>query len=183
MIFLNITVDEKKDFIHWFLNHYSLKRREAVWILNYLISHESILDNLHFVEDVKDCPRGIMMSTHCVDKPPFRFYLNGEEKTDAEYAFHNIRLNREETLYIQFNFKDALQIEQHVSILEENPYDKKTVSEDDSLEAEAFLNHCLTVGEKNRMLHQIDDSLIQGDEKLFIELTSEYLTFLNKEKK
>jgi uncharacterized protein YpiB (UPF0302 family) len=55
MIFLNITVDEKKDFIHWFLNHYSLKRREAVWILNYLISHESILDNLHFVEDVKDC--------------------------------------------------------------------------------------------------------------------------------
>ncbi len=28
-----VSVNEKKDFIRWFLNHYQLKRRECVWIL------------------------------------------------------------------------------------------------------------------------------------------------------
>ncbi|MEH7479396.1 YpiB family protein, partial [Bacillus altitudinis] len=26
-----VSVNEKKEFIRWFLNHYQLKRRECVW--------------------------------------------------------------------------------------------------------------------------------------------------------
>lgn len=38
-----VSVNEK-DFIRWFLNHYQLKRRECVWILNYLMSHDSLME-------------------------------------------------------------------------------------------------------------------------------------------
>ncbi|EOR23584.1 hypothetical protein A499_12046 [Niallia nealsonii AAU1] len=39
-----VSVNEKKDFIRWFLNHYQLKRRECVWILNYLMSHDQLME-------------------------------------------------------------------------------------------------------------------------------------------
>lgn len=42
-----VSVNEKKDFIRWFLNHYQLKRRECVWILNYLMSHDSLMEKVH----------------------------------------------------------------------------------------------------------------------------------------
>ena len=54
-----VSVNEKKDFIRWFLNHYQLKRRECVWILNYLISHDQLMEKVHFVEQAQYCPRGI----------------------------------------------------------------------------------------------------------------------------
>lgn len=48
-----VSVNEKKDFIRWFLNHYQLKRRECVWILNYLMSHDSLMEKVHFVEQAE----------------------------------------------------------------------------------------------------------------------------------
>ena len=89
-----VSVNEKKDFIRWFLNHYQLKRRECVWILNYLMSHDQLMEKVHFVEQAQYCPRGLIMSTHCVDKVPFRFYKENVMTTDAEKSFHDIRLNR-----------------------------------------------------------------------------------------
>ena len=58
-----VSVNEKKDFIRWFLNHYQLKRRECVWILNYLMSHDQLMEKVHFVEQAQYCPRGIIMSS------------------------------------------------------------------------------------------------------------------------
>ena len=69
-----VSVNEKKEFIRWFLNNYQLKRRECVWILNYLLSHDQLMEKVHFVEHAEYCPRGIVMSTQCVDDVPFRFY-------------------------------------------------------------------------------------------------------------
>ena len=69
-----VTVNEKKEFVRWFLTNYQLKRRECVWILNYLMSHDQLMKRVHFVEQAQFCPRGMVMSTHCVEDPPFRFY-------------------------------------------------------------------------------------------------------------
>jgi len=35
----SVSVMEKKEFVRWFLKRYQMKRRECVWILNYLLSH------------------------------------------------------------------------------------------------------------------------------------------------
>ncbi len=37
-------------------------------------------------------------------------------------SFHDIRLNRDEDIYIQLNFKSSFQNANYVAVLEENPY-------------------------------------------------------------
>ena len=48
-----VTVNEKKVFLRWFLNHFQLKRREAVWILNFLMSNDQLMEKVHFVEEAQ----------------------------------------------------------------------------------------------------------------------------------
>lgn len=115
-----VSVNEKKDFIRWFLNHYQLKRRECVWILNYLMSHDSLMEKVHFVEQAEFCPRGIIMSTHCVEEVPFRFYKENVMTTDAEKSFHDIRLNKQQDLFIQLNFRSAYSSPEYAAVLESN---------------------------------------------------------------
>lgn len=117
-----VSVNEKKDFVKWFLNNYQLKQRECVWILNYLMSHDQLMHKVHFVEHAKYCPRGLVMSANCVKDTPFHFFKQNVMTTDAEKSFHDIRLNRDEDIYIQLNFKSSFQNANYVVVLEENPY-------------------------------------------------------------
>src|SRR6478752_100800 len=136
-----VTVNEKKEFVRWFLTNYQLKRRECVWILNYLMSHDQSMKRVHFGEQAQFCPRGMVMSTHCVEDPPFRFYKENIMTTDAEKSFHDIRLNREEDIYIQINFRASNLSHQYAAVLEENPFvqNKVYLNEKDKMYAEQLL--------------------------------------------
>ncbi|AIM15434.1 MULTISPECIES: ReoY family proteolytic degradation factor [Neobacillus] len=168
-----VSVNEKKDFIRWFLNHYQLKRRECVWILNYLMSHDQLMEKVHFVEQAQYCPRGLIMSTHCVDKVPFRFYKENVMTTDAEKSFHDIRLNRDEDIFIQLNFHASHQAHQYVAVLEENPYVPKhlQVNEKDSIIAEQLLQSSIERFQREKLLQMIDEALDNNDRKAFAILT------------
>jgi len=169
-----VSVNEKKDFIRWFLNHYQLKRRECVWILNYLMSHDQLMEKVHFVDNAERCPRGLVMSTHCVDEVPFRFYKENVMTTDAEKSFHDIRLNRDEDIYIQLNFYASNQAHQYAAVLVENPFmpKKLEISEKDKLIAEQFLIASIEKFQKEKLLELIDEALDNGDQQSFQELTS-----------
>ncbi|MFD2445847.1 ReoY family proteolytic degradation factor [Bacillus sp. CGMCC 1.16607] len=170
-----VSVNEKKDFIRWFLNHYQLKRRECVWILNYLMSHDGLMEKVHFVDQAQYCPRGLVMSTHCVDKVPFRFYKENVMTTDAEKSFHDIRLNRDEEIFIQLNFQSSNQAHQYVAVLEENPFMPKhlQVNETDRAIAEQFLNESIKRFQREKLLSLIDLALDQQDQIAFIRLTEQ----------
>ncbi|URM34295.1 ReoY family proteolytic degradation factor [Cytobacillus firmus] len=170
-----VSVNEKKDFIRWFLNHYQLKRRECVWILNYLMSHDQLMEKVHFVEQAQYCPRGLIMSTHCVDEVPFRFYKENVMTTDAEKSFHDIRLNREEEIYIQLNFHASNKAHQYAAVMEENPFMPKTlqVNEKDRLIAERFLAESLEKFRREKLLVLIDEALDKQDKKAFNVLTQQ----------
>ncbi|RUQ29395.1 YpiB family protein [Peribacillus cavernae] len=170
-----VSVNEKKDFIRWFLNHYQLKRRECVWILNYLMSHDQLMKKVHFVEHAQYCPRGLVMSTHCVDEAPFRFYKSNIMTTDAEKSFHDIRLNREEEIYIQLNFKSAYSIYQYAAVLEDNPFMQKssTSNEKDKILAEQFLEKTILTFQREKILLQIDEALDRHDETAFLQLSDQ----------
>lgn len=170
-----VSVNEKKDFIRWFLNHYKLKRRECVWILNYLMSHDKLMEKVHFVEQAQYCPRGIVMSTHCVDEVPFRFYKANVMTTDAEKSFHDIRLNRDEDIFIQLNFHASFQAPQFAAVLEENPYMPKNLqlSEKDRQIAEQFLSSSIEKFQREKLIQQIDEALDRHDEEAFIKLTEQ----------
>lgn len=176
-----VSVNEKKDFIRWFLNHYQLKRRECVWILNYLMSHDQLMEKVHFVDQAQYCPKGLVMSTHCVDEVPFRFYKENVMTTDAEKSFHDIRLNRKEEIFIQLNFHASNKTHQYAAVLEENPFMPKKlhINEKDRLIAERFLDTCLEKFQRDHLLQKIDEALDNHDQKTFLLLTEK----LNRLKK
>jgi uncharacterized protein YpiB (UPF0302 family) len=170
-----VSVNEKKDFVKWFLNNYQLKQRECVWILNYLMSHDQLMHKVHFVEHAKYCPRGLVMSANCVKDTPFHFFKQNVMTTDAEKSFHDIRLNRDEDIYIQLNFKSSFQNANYVAVLEDNPYLPKhiEVNEKDRLLAERFLEESVFSFRRERLLKQIDEALDKQDKEAFHRLTAE----------
>jgi len=171
-----VSIKDKKRFIQWFLNQYQLKKRESVWILNYLVNHPQLLENVHFVREAKFCSRSIIMSTHCSTEVPFRFYKNQLVTTDAEKAFHDIRLNQNDDLYLQLNFKDYHQCVNYVAVLEENPcisQDHYITKQDREL-AKQILDHSLYQYEKEILMGEIDLALDNLDQEKFIELSKEF---------
>lgn len=167
-----ISVKDKKSFIQWFLNHYQLKKRESVWILNYLANHQEILANVHFVRDVKFCPRGLIITSQCSNQVPFRFYKNHLVTTDAEKSFHDVRLNQHEPLYIQLNFRKANQNASYVAVLEDNPFipDEYFITKKDQDRAQKLLDKTLYEFQKKSLQRKIDQSLDEKDKQKFTHL-------------
>ncbi|WP_110112958.1 ReoY family proteolytic degradation factor [Bacillus sp. CGMCC 1.16541] len=174
-----VSVNEKKEFVRWFLTNYQLKRRECVWILNYLMSHDQLMKKVHFVEQAQFCPRGMVMSTHCVEEPPFRFYKENIMTTDAEKSFHDIRLNRDEDIYIQLNFRSSYSSPQYVVVLEDNPHMPKNMhaNEKDKLIAERVLEESVQSFQRSKLLKLIDEALDNHNKEEFKRLT-DYLNNL-----
>ncbi|MEN1969161.1 ReoY family proteolytic degradation factor [Lentibacillus sp. N15] len=167
-----ISVQDKKSFIQWFLNHYQLKKRESVWILNYLINHDELLANVHFIREARFCPRAIIMSSHCSNDVPFRFYKSQLVTTDAEKSFHDIRLNQHEALYIQLNFRNAKQNELYVAVLEENPFvpEDYFITKKDKRCAKELLDKVVYDYQRNALQKEIDQALDEKDQQKFTKL-------------
>lgn len=175
---------EKKAFIYWFLNHYELKSRESNWILTYLASHHKLLRNLHFVRHAKACPRSIIISSKCSNGVAFRFHRNKLITSDSEKAFHDIRLNDDEALYVQLNFHQWMQNPQYALVLEENPFlsDDDFITAEDKQEAERIINYTLQAQIRKNVIEQIDGALDERDYDTFIRL-SEELKKIDKDQK
>ena len=62
MMHSKVTNTDKKHFLKWFTQNYELKRRESLWILDYLYSHDIMLEKTHFVQNVDQTSRGIYMT-------------------------------------------------------------------------------------------------------------------------
>lgn len=178
---LIVPVTAKKEFLRWFLKRYRLKRRECVWILNYLLSNDHLLTNIHFTDNAHHCPRAMVISTTEVDNIPFRFYKGNLMTADTEKSFHDLRLHPDEPMYMQLNFKNSNTSPEYASVAEENPYipeDPLTKQKDREL-AERLLEESFTLTTQEMLRKRIDEALDKGDRELFISLTA----LLNEMKK
>lgn len=176
-----VPVATKKEFLRWFLKRYRLKRRECVWILNYLLSNEHLLKNVHFTNEAHHCPRAMIISTTEVESIPFRFYKGTLMTADAEKSFHDLRLHPDEDMFIQLNFKDSHKCPEYASVAVENPYvpEDLLVKRQDQEIAERLLEESFTLMTKEMLNKRIDEALDIGDRELFISLTA----LLNEMKK
>lgn len=177
-----VSVREKKLFLRWFLKNYQLKRRESVWILNYLINYESILENVHFVREVKDCPRGMVITAQCSEAASFQFYKNHILTTDAEKSFHDLRMNRTEAIYIQLNFKKSHQSPEYAAVMEENPYNDQemVLSVNEMQNLEHMLDRSLYNTQKSLLLEKIDQALDNREHEKFRQYTKDLHTLETK---
>ncbi|WP_419961926.1 ReoY family proteolytic degradation factor [Psychrobacillus sp. BM2] len=179
----SVSVGEKKEFVRWFLKKYQMKRRECVWILNYLISHETLLNNVHFVEEAHYCPRAMIMSVTTSSGIPFRFYKGSIMTADAEKSFHDLRLHPEEDMYIQLNFQMIPPSPEYLAVLEENPYMPKylQISEKDKLIAEDIVTESLYSFQVEQLKKQIDQAIDDNNKEKFMELSSLWKKIKHKE--
>lgn len=170
-----ISVIEKKDFLKWFLNHYQLKRRECAWLLNYLMSDDQLMEKVHFVENAEYCPKSLIISANDVDSIPFSFHKRQHVTMDAEKSFHDIRLNKDEEIYIQLNFKDAKKNPQFVAVLEDNPFSPidKDTEKIYSLFADLIIDQANYRFKKHQLNEKINRSLDEGDKDSFLKYTEE----------
>src|SRR5690625_3623048 len=96
-----ISLTDKQTFLKKFLYHYELKSRECVWLLNYLLGDRQLLPRVHFVEMATLAPKALVISAKGVDAIPFSFHKQKRMTTNAEKAFHDLRLNRTEDVYVE----------------------------------------------------------------------------------
>jgi len=174
----SVSVQDKKAFIQWFLQNYQLKRRESVWILNYLTNHDALLNHVHFIREARYCPRGIVISTHCSNDVPFRFYKNHIVTTDAEKSFHDIRLNRDDPIYIQLSFENVHQNSNYVAVLEDNPYlpEDFFITKKEKELAKEVLEYAIYQSQKKSIEDKINQALDNRDKQAF----SEYVKMLEE---
>lgn len=178
-----ITVNKKRDFIHWFLDNYTLSKKEATWLLTYLASNDKFLERIHFVEDIHDLPKSILISTECVTMTSFKFYKNSRVTPDVETAFLDIRSNPDEDIYIGLFFKDRESSPEYAAILEGNPMERQNLVKDSLLEllAEMTLDEAVRVFNKDKLHKEIDQALIIGDKNKFMELTEQLNKIIDEE--
>lgn len=169
-----VPVAAKKDFVRWFLKRYKMKRRECVWILNYLLSHEHLLQNVHFTDEAHYCPRAMVMSTTGSDSVPFRFYKGNLMTADAEKSFHDLRLHPEEKMYIQLNFPNHHLCPQYASVREENTFlpNYLQVSDNDRKIAEQLLSESIASMTQEMLMRGVDEALDANDKERFLLLSS-----------
>lgn len=141
-----------------------------------------MMEKVHFVEHAEFCPRGIIMSTQCVDDVPFRFYKDSILTTDAEKSFHDIRLNRDQEIYIQLNFKAVHKSHQYALVLENNPYmpEHLEISDKDRELAEQFLQTSIKNFQLEQIREKIDKALDRKDKEEFIMLSEQLNRILNR---
>ncbi|OOR22784.1 YpiB family protein [Bacillus wiedmannii] len=163
----NVSVEKKREFVKWFLNNFQSKWRESVWILNYLMSHDQLMQKVHFVENARgNYSRAISISTTCLETKPFVFYRNGSFGTDPDKAFQHIRYNRDEEIYIELNFADKYKYPQFIEVLEGGASDETELPLTERLELAQVFNDLEKIGKAQL----IDYALDTRNEELFRKL-------------
>lgn len=172
---LRPSLEEKKKFITWFIQNYQLKRRESLWILNYLLNHEVLLKNIHFVENIESTNRGMGLASLESPKEAFVYYKDGKLFDDPEQAFHDLRLNWKEDFYLELFFQKSYQSLSAFGVLEDNPFEKDEISFDPELEerVDESLNRLALRERKQHLLQLIDSALVDKDEAKFKAYTEE----------
>ncbi|WP_239254535.1 ReoY family proteolytic degradation factor [Listeria ilorinensis] len=170
----SISVDEKKEFIRWLISTHQMKMREAMWVLNYIAGHDQIMEYVHFVDDLEGVPRGLVLSAQGVENEPFRFSKGDVTTSDPEKAFHDIRLNWDEELFIKLHFEGALSSPEYALVRDENPYLEVKLDKKEQQLAVKFLNQSLADFSRAKLLEAIDEALDNRDEETFRALLKTY---------
>ncbi|MGY3777591.1 ReoY family proteolytic degradation factor [Isobaculum melis] len=172
---IKVSLEDKKMFLSWFLENYQLKRREAMWILTYLLNHDTMMKKVHFVEHAEKTPRGMMLSTVETEIDPFLFYKEGLVLSNPEQAFHEVRSNWKDELYLELVFDNQLMTPEYIAVLEDNPFYRwnDQVDEQLSIEVDQLLEKVSLVNRKKQILQEIDVALEKNNKQLFRSLVKE----------
>lgn len=170
-----VSIVEKKEFIQWFLDTYQCKLRESVCLLNYIKYDDKLLSRVHFTNRFENLPKVLCIAATCAASPPFRFIKNRRVRFEVERAFHDIRLNKDEEIYVVLFYKNRDICPKYALVLEENPMKERYAEQENliGLLAEITLDQAIHNYKEKQIYDEIDKALSLRDEPRFLQLTSE----------
>ncbi|MCL6453814.1 MAG: YpiB family protein [Alicyclobacillus sp.] len=175
-----ITVAEKRHFLRWFLANYQLQSREAEMLMRYIMTRENVLRRVHFVENFRQLPRVIVVSTTCVQVAPFRYYRrNKPVSTDVEQAFLDLYQHPDDDVYIGLYFKDRSTSAAYAAVLEEAATAElePAVREMIAMQAEWLLDQLTYRYERSKLMAAVDEALDRGDREAFLAASQRLIEF------
>ncbi len=167
-----ISIQSKKHFLQWFISHYNVKVQEINWFLEDLVVDERALQNLHFVHDIKHCPKGIIISTLEEDRN-FLFFKGNVRTNDVYTAYHELHLYHEEAFYIQIDFPEKNSHPLYKAVIEE----ELLQLEMDKQYTESLLNELLVKGKEKYLHQEINKALDHKDINKFFHYSSKLKDF------
>lgn len=145
-------ISYRKDFIDYVLYNYEFEDRVAVWILNFLKSHPVVSKNISFTYD-DTIRRKLRISAAGTNRTTLMLEKGDMVTIDGEVIFHELNMNQDEMVFIEFNFPTTDVRYKAVKEIENN------------LDAE------LRAISHDMLLKQIDLALDSKDQELFNTLT------------
>jgi len=175
-----ITIAEKRHFLRWFLANYQLQSREAEMLVRYIMTRENVLRRVHFVENFRQLPRVIVVSTACVQVAPFRYYRRNKPiSTDVEQAFLDLYQHPDDDVYIGLYFKDRNGSSAYSAVLEESISSElePAVREMISMQAEWVLDQLTYAYERAKLMEAVDVALDARDREAFLRASQQLIEF------
>lgn len=142
----------RKVFIDYVLYNYEFEDRIAVWILNFLKSHPVISKNIAFTFD-ENIMKKLRISVTGTRRPTLVLEKGNTVTIDGEAIFHELNMNQEEMLYLEFDLMDK-----------DHKYERVKAIESD-------LDKELHAISRDALMEQIDTALDEKDEHKFLKLT------------
>ena len=170
---ISVSIQAKKHFLQWFISHYQIETEEINWFIENLIEDERALFYLNFVQNIKQCPKGIIISILQTEKLFFQFFKGAVQTNDVYTVYHELHLYQDEPMYIQINFPQKDTNILYQAVLEEDAFQ----TEQDQFNAEKILTYLLSQGKKEYVKREIDNALDQRDLKKFNRFSKKLKNF------
>ncbi|WKB37135.1 ReoY family proteolytic degradation factor [Terrilactibacillus sp. S3-3] len=175
-----VSISEKRTFLKWLLHRHLLKSRESVWLLNYILGDERLLGLMRFVDNIDKCERSMVISERWTAETAFEYVKRNVKTNDPEKAFHDLRLNQAEPIFVQLNLSSTRYCPEYLSVLEDNPHIKGNIHERFGKAAETVASTAETAYIKEKLYEQINEALDLGDKARFYELTDQLIALKNR---
>ncbi len=169
-----VSTTEKRQFIKWFLDNHQLKHKDARMVLEYILQHHHILENLSFTEKIRLNEKTIVISTMHSDEPGFIYYYNQKKTDDISKTLGSFMSNPAEKTNIILHFYGKQSNHRYLQLVEPSTDSFKRYKQfqQDAKEADSLLDKVLLEQEMNILKLQIDRALDQNDKQTFTRLVA-----------
>lgn len=162
-----ISIQTKQTFLQWFVDHHGEVNPELDWFFRELMADERALFQVHFVDTIQYCPKGIILNVMRGKHVSFCFFKEHIQTEDVYTAYHELNLYHQEAFFIHIQFPNDARPELYETVLENN----QSYDYDIKQETENLLNYLLASGKEKYVKQEIDLALENGDKDRFYYLS------------
>ncbi|MCI1881276.1 MAG: YpiB family protein [Sporolactobacillus sp.] len=166
-----VSASQKKAFIEWLVERELLGSRDVTWLFQFLMGHMKLLDLIHFVNHINGCHRAIEVGLAAGQHTTFKYIKETVHTSDPEKAFHDLRLNQDDPVFVQIGLPSVGDCPYYYSVLEDGPGSAAYVHETFGWAAEDAAGAAERAYRESRLYRAINEALDSGDKKRFLVLS------------